>query len=152
MTLSMPTSTVDSRGRAIGSASRVEFFRGRSRLVGTLLTLVFLGCGSANAPSPFDGGARASREIQIVVESSTFNDATVWVISQSRQERVGRVSGMASASFRINWDSIQQLQFRIDLLAGQTYTTPAITVSPGERVVLTLREPLSASILSRTGR
>jgi len=59
---------------------------------------------------------------------------------------------MASASFRINWDSIQQLQFRIDLLAGQTYTTPAITVSPGERVVLTLREPLSASILSRTGR
>ena len=110
------------------------------------------GCSAAHSPNPFEGGRSATREIQIVVESSTFNDATVWVISQTRQARLGRVSGMASASFQIPWDNIEPLQLRVDLLAGQSYTTPSVTVSPGERVTLSLREPLSTSIISRGGR
>lgn len=118
-----------------------------------MLGLVTLSsCSTAHSPNPFEGGRAVTSEIQVVVESSTFNDATVWAISQSRQTRLGRVSGMASASFQLPWDGIEPLQLRVDLLAGQSYTTPSVMVSAGERVTLSLREPLSSSIISRGSR
>lgn len=153
----MPMS-IAKAGRADRRFARSEA-EGRTRWLAALsMALSFIalgamgGCSAAHSPNPFEGGRSATREIQIVVESSTFNDATVWVISQTRQSRLGRVSGMASASFQIPWDNIEPLQLRVDLLAGQSYTTPSVTVSPGERVTLSLREPLSSSIISRGGR
>lgn len=110
------------------------------------------GCSVATASNPFAARSAGAQEIQIVVESTTFNDVTIWAISQSRRVRLGRVGGMADSRFTMEWDHVEQLSLRIDMLAGQTYTTPAITVSAGERVLLRVRDPVSSSMVTRSSR
>lgn len=145
-------STDEQLMRPLGGSTTV---RGR-RHVFLWLLLVLLagvtGCGVATAANPFSSRSSGPREIEIVVESNAFNDVTIWAISQSQRLRLGRVSGMANARFTLDWDHVEQLSLRIDMLAGQSYTTPSVTVSAGERVILRVRDPLTGSIVTRASR
>lgn len=78
-----------------------------------------------------------------------FNDATLTALSTGTRTRLGVVPGKANQNFTIPWESLQELRVQISVLAGGDYTTPSVTINPGERVELLIQENLRASQLRR---
>ncbi len=105
------------------------------------------GCTGRRAPYPFEEGVQA-RSLQIEVENHGFNEATVRAVSRM-ERRLGVVSGNGKQTFTIPWTTVDELQIRIDILAGSRFTTNRVTAGPGETVYLTIREPLYRSLLRR---
>ncbi len=107
------------------------------------------GCaGLRTAPNPFEEGADAQRVITIEVENHNFNEATLRAIARL-ERRIGVVNGNGKQTFTIPWTTVDDLQIRIDILAGDRFTTNRVTVSPGESVFLTIQNPLYRSLLRR---
>ena len=97
-------------------------------------------------PSSFDG--RGS-EIDIYVNNINFADATLMALHEGGRTRLGRVGGKSEGRFELAWPGVRDLHIQIDLLAGDQYTTPPISVSPGDRVGLVVESVLSRSMLTR---
>jgi hypothetical protein len=96
-------------------------------------------CGSSGGAlaggDPFAGGGAAA-EIRIRVRNTNFLDATLTAIGDASQRRLGVVGGNQTSVFSLPWADGGTLRVRIDLLAGPSCTTDAISVSPGEAVDL----------------
>lgn len=114
--------------------------------------LVATGCasGSREVPSPFEGGGGGggSGSIRVNAVNNNFNEATVRALYRG-ERRLGIVPGNGRASFNMPWPAINDLRVRIDLLAGDRFTTNRIAVNPGETVYLTIESPLHRSWLRR---
>lgn len=113
--------------------------------------LVAAGCasGSREVPSPFEGGGGGgSGSIRVNAVNNNFNEATVRALYRG-ERRLGIVPGNGRASFNMPWPAINDLRVRIDLLAGDRFTTNRIAVNPGETVYLTIESPLHRSWLRR---
>lgn len=120
---------------------------GVSLLVVALLAVS--GClGHRRAPNPFEEESAAARSLQIEVENHGFNEATLRSVARL-ERRLGVVSGNGTRTFTIAWTTVDDLQIRIDILAGSRFTTNRVTVSPGDKVRLIIREPLYRSLLTR---
>ena len=139
-----------SRGGVAGTvADGRPGIRGRVRFAVLLAVAAVTGCaGFRAAPDPFEESARARRIITIEVENHNFNDATVRSVARV-ERRLGVVTGNGKETFTIPWTTLDDLQIRIDMLAGARFTTNRVTVSPGESVFLTIRNPLYRSLLRR---
>ena len=137
--------TGGARGRAaLGARCGVR----SSALLGLALAVLATGgCTGRRAPNPFEEGAQA-RSLQVEVENHGFNEATVRAVTRM-ERRLGVVSGNGRQTFTIPWTTVDELQIRIDVLAGSRFTTNRVTASPGETVYLTIREPLYRSLLRR---
>jgi hypothetical protein len=59
------------------------------------------------------------------------------------------VGGKSEGHFTLAWPAARDLRIQIDLLAGEQFTTPLISVSPGDRVSLVIELVLSRSMLTR---
>ncbi|MDX1449945.1 MAG: hypothetical protein R3246_12875 [Acidimicrobiia bacterium] len=119
-------------------------------LLATAVCLVLVGCSTRSAtPSPFDTDVAATGRIQLQVENMDFNDATLHAVTDGGRERIGTVSGKGQDTFTIEWPFTRDLRVEINLLASDRYTTPRLTVSPGERVRLRITTPLNRSFLIR---
>lgn len=112
--------------------------------------LVATGCasGSREVPSPFEGGGGGSGSIRVNAVNNNFNEATVRALYRG-ERRLGIVPGNGRASFNMPWPAINDLRVRIDLLAGDRFTTNRIAVGPGETVYLTIESPVHRSWLRR---
>ncbi len=107
------------------------------------------GCaGSSELPNPFERGGAASRRIQINVMNNNFNEATVRAVART-ERRLGVVQGNGRESFTLAWPTVDDLRIRIDILAGDRFTTNRISVGPGDTVYLTIARPLYRSMLRR---
>ncbi len=137
----------DGGGGATHSRHRV---RGGGRLtVLVAAAIAATGCvGLRTAPNPFEEGADAQRVITIEVENHNFNDATLRAVARM-ERRLGVVTGNGKQTFTIPWPTVNDLQIRIDVLAGDRFTTNRVSVSPGESVFLTIQNPLYRSLLRR---
>ncbi len=138
------------RGGVAGTASGGHpGIRGSARLAVLLAAAAVTGCaGFRTAPNPFEEPASAQRTVTIEVENHNFNDATLRAIARM-ERRLGVVTGNGRETFTIPWTTVDDLQIRIDLLAGSRFTTNRVTVSPGESVFLTIQNPLYRSLLRR---
>lgn len=108
----------------------------------TLLALPLLaGCasssGSAGAEDPFGGGEQPEM-LEIEIQNNDTNEATIWVLSSSGRERLGRVRGHQSRVFEVRWSRSRRLRLEIDFLAGDTCVTNDIQALPGERIHLNI--------------
>ncbi len=111
--------------------------------------VVATGClGLRTNPNPFEEEGDAQRIITLEVENHNFNDATLRTVARM-ERRLGVVNGNGKQTFTIPWSTVDDLQIRIDVLAGDRFTTNRVTVSPGESVHLTIQNPLYRSILRR---
>ncbi len=109
---------------------------------------VAAGCGgSRTASNPFEAGATA-QSIRIHVENNNFNEATVRAVARI-ERRLGVVPGNGRESFTLNWPTVDDLRVRIDILAGDRFTTNRVSVGPGESVYLTIQNPVYRSLLRR---
>ena len=116
---------------------------------GALLLVLAAGCGGArNLANPFEGTAAQSQSIRINVENNNFNEATLRAVARG-ERRLGVVQGNSRESFQMNWPAVDDLRIRIDILAGEDFTTNRISVGPGETVHLTIQNPLYRSLLRR---
>ena len=114
-----------------------------------LVVVLVAGCGgSRNLTNPFDAGAATAQSIRINVENNNFNEATVRAVSRT-ERRLGVVPGNGRESFTLNWPTVDDLRIRIDILAGDRYTTNRVSVSPGETAYLTIQNPVYRSLLRR---
>lgn len=111
--------------------------------------VVATGCvGLRTNPNPFEEEGDAQRVITLEVENHNFNDATLRAVARV-ERRLGVVNGNGKETFTIPWSTVDDLQIRIDVLAGDRFTTNRVTVSPGDSVHLTIQNPLYRSILRR---
>ena len=136
-------------GRALARQARaVLALPLRARAVLALAGLTLAACsGTREASNPFETGSGA-RSIQINVENNNFNDATIRAVSRS-ERRLGVVSGNSRESFTLPWPTVDDLRIRIDILAGDRFTTNRVSVGPGDRVFLTIQNPVYRSLLRR---
>ncbi len=112
--------------------------------------LVLFGCASADPPNPFrDEVSARDRTIEVFVENQDFNDATLHVIADGTRSRLGTVSGKQEERFTVPWAFVRDLSIQISLLASNEFTTPRLSVNPGEQVKLVIQRPLSRSYLIR---
>ncbi len=120
--------------------------------LGVLLCLAAAaGCGGTReVPSPFEsgGGGGGSGSISVNAVNNNFNEATIRAVYRG-ERRLGIVPGNGRASFTIPWPATNELRIRIDVLAGDRFTTNRVSVTPGETVYLTIENPLRRSSLRR---
>ena len=94
---------------------------------------------------PFSGGGAAAAQIRIHIRNLNFYDATITALGDTGRRRLGTVSGNQSATFTMPWTFTGSLRLEVDLLAGGTCTTDAITVNPGDDVDLQIQSTTSAN-------
>jgi len=117
--------------------------------VALLLPVVVMGCNATRADPMAGRMGAGSAMIQLRVTNLGFNDATLTAITTGNRVRLGVVPGKTNQSFTIPWDALQELRVQISVLAGGNYTTPSVTVNPGERVELLIQENLRSSQIRR---
>ena len=122
----------------------------RALLPGALLSILLAaGCGGSRTPdNPFEGRTGSARSIRINVENNNFNEATLRAVARG-ERRLGVVQGNSRASFELSWATVDDLRIRIDILAGEDFTTNRVSVGPGETVYLAVQNPLYRSLLRR---
>lgn len=113
------------------------------------VVLAVAGCSTSrrDVSNPFEGGS-AAQSIRIAVENNNFNEATVRAVARI-ERRLGVVPGNGRESFTLNWPVVDDLRIRIDILAGDRFTTNRVSVGPGETVYLTIANPVYRSLLRR---
>lgn len=116
-----------------------------------LLALGGAGGCTTTRSDPMAGrmGPGGGGSIQLRVTNLGFNDATLTAITTGNRTRLGVVPGKANQNFTIPWEALQELRVQISVLAGGDFTTPTVTVNPGERVELLIQENLRSSQLRR---
>ncbi len=106
-------------------------------------------CGSTGrqlpGADPFSPTAGTAAEIRVRVRNSNFYDATLTAAGDMGQRRLGTVGGNQTSVFTTPWTATGGLQIRVDLLAGPTCITDAITVSPGDMVELEILPDIRSS-------
>ncbi len=109
-----------------------------------------LGCASTDPPNPFRGEVSTrDQTIEIFVENLDFNDATLHVLADGARQRLGTVAGKGEQRFTVSWTFVRDLSIQISLLAANEFTTPRLSVNPGEQVRLVIQRPLNRSYLIR---
>ena len=105
---------------------------------GILLALALLGttaCGGRTR-NPFDQSPAAQGILSIFMENQGFNDVRVHAITAAGSRSLGSVGGNTFQRATLDWRRLDQISFRIEVLAGRTYTTHALAASPGDRIEL----------------
>jgi hypothetical protein len=120
----------------------------RRLLPAALLLVAGSGCATA-ARDPFGGGDSATSQIRVYVENRGFSDVRVYARTSRGQELLGQLGGNAHLNVDLPWRELDQIGFRIEVVAGRTYTTEAVAVSAGQRVELIIPDDPARAIVRR---
>ncbi|MDH5589647.1 MAG: hypothetical protein OEZ65_10160 [Gemmatimonadota bacterium] len=124
--------------------------RERRGWVGALLTGAVLVWGCATVgKNPFSGSGSGPTEIRIYVENRNFNDVRIYALATGGPRPLGVVGGNTRGEFRMEWTRLDEIRMRMEFLAGRTFTSNAVNVSPGDRLELYVEEVESRSLLRR---
>jgi hypothetical protein len=111
--------------------------------------LVAASCGGT-ARNPFAAPGTAETQILVQVENQGFNDLRLYAISSRGSQSMGSVQGNSIRRIALDWRQMDQLSFRLEVLAGRTYTTHTVTASPGDRLYLIIpNDPSGAYVRVR---
>ena len=117
----------------------------RSSIFATLAALVM---GAGACATNHGSGAPQPERVAITVKNTNWMDMDVFAVRGDTRTRVGSVNGLTTATFRVpaNFAPDGVLQFLVDPIGSDTpYLTDKITVSPGQRVELTIGSVLRMS-------
>ena len=103
---------------------------------GLLLLLAALtGCATVSAP-----GRRARPEgISIEVHNQTRNAVTIYVWSETYQNRLGMVEAVNDGTFSFRWNLAGPVYFMMDFLAQGCTLSEPIYVDDGDDLILTVQ-------------
>lgn len=105
--------------------------------------------GNSYRSTPSPEGRKATT---VAVENNNWATMTVYAMRGASRHRLGMVTSMNKARFRIPSSLMaggQELRLMADPIgSSQVYVTEAIQVRPGERVELTLQNHLAISSVS----
>ena len=115
------------------------------------LVVTVSACGGGRAgANPFSRGRGAPTAIQIFVDNQNFSDMTLLAVTTRGRQPLGRIGGVSQRSFTLNWQGLDGLRIRIEVLAGQDYETNIVNASPGDRLELTgPRDPRNSYLRRR---
>ncbi len=108
--------------------------------------------GTACAPAvrnPFEGPDAPGSQIHVYVENRGFSDLRVYARSSHGSDFIGQVGGNSHLTVTLSWRQLDQISFRLEVVAGRTYTTEALPVQPGQRVELIVPDDPANAILRR---
>jgi len=107
-------------------------------------------CAGGSSRNPFAAAGTAETQIVIQVENQGFNDLRLYAISHRGNQSLGSVEGNTIRRIPLDWRQPDQISFRMEVLAGRSYTTQAVSAAPGDRVYLTIpNDPGSAYVRVR---
>lgn len=116
------------------------------------LGLAACGLAGAGSGAPVGGyedlATEAGRELTLTVINQNFYDATITAVWPSYNERVGRVGGNTTQTFKLRWQP-SSLRMRIGLQSVGAYTTDAMEVNPGDELELVIDPALDKRIRIR---
>lgn len=89
------------------------------------------------------------RETTLVVENNNWQDMTIYVLSGTQRSRVGSVSSMTTARFKLSsgiTGNYGQLRLLADPIgSNRTFSLPLINVVPGAQVQVRLENNIGTS-------
>ena len=92
--------------------------------------------GGACATGGRDTGAE--REAMLIADNQNFKDATVYAVwDDGTRERLGTVTGLTRETFALDVDG-RGLQLEVDFLAGRSFLSDELLISPGEHLQVTI--------------
>lgn len=116
-----------------------------------MAVLVLTAC-AGRSRNPFDQSPEAQGILYIYLENRGFNDVRVHAITASGAKSLGSVGGNTFQRATLPWRQLDQISFRIEVLAGRTYTTHGVAASPGDRLELIIPDnPANAIVRPRAG-
>jgi hypothetical protein len=128
----------------------VKIHRAARRLLpAALVFVVASGCVPTPPRDPFAGTDAATSKLTVYVENQGFTDLRVYARTSRGQELLGQLGGNAHVTVQLPWRDPDQISFRIEVVAGRTYTTEAIAVSGGQRVELLIPDNPSQAVVRR---
>ena len=120
------------------------------RVLLALAVLLTTACAS-RAASPFDQTAGGQASLSVYLENRGFNDVRVYAIIPSGARPMGVVGGNTIERASLPWRQSALISFRIEVLAGRTYMTHALSADPGDRLELIIpSDPANAVLRPRS--
>jgi len=105
---------------------------------------------AGTARNPFAAPGTAETQLYVQVENQGFNDLRLYAVSSRGVESLGSVQGNTLRRLTLEWRQMEQLSFRMEVLAGRSYTTHAVSASPGDHVYLVVpNDPSGAYVAVR---
>ncbi len=103
-------------------------------------------------PDPDPDAERGGQQTHVVVDNDNFLDMRIYAVSGGRRHQLGTVTGFTDAVFVLpNWVLVANAPLRLMALpvgSARSYTSPAVTVDPGDLVEWQLRNNLTLSNIS----
>lgn len=118
---------------ALGPRRRGSACRGLARGLILAVAVALPGC-VPTAVNPFAPAGTAETELTVWVENRGFNEFRLYAVSSRGVQAMGVVGGNSQRTMKLPWRQLDQLSFRLEVLAGRSYTTHTVTASPGDRV------------------
>lgn len=127
--------------------------RGRAgRGVYWVVLLVVVGCGVRQAEEVGEAWPVADVPITLVVRNNNWLDVAIYALHSGGRIRLGTVTSMTSARFtlpRALEASSGPLRLQVDPIGARwTYTSEAVTASPGQSIEWRLENNIHLSSLS----
>ena len=127
---------------AAGGASRTP-----RRAFLALAVLALAACGGGRSRNPFDTSPAAQGVLSIYLDNRGFNDVRIYAITSSGPKSLGSVGGNSMQRVTLDWRQMDQISFRIEVLAGRTYNTHGVAAQPGDRLELIIPDNPANAIL-----
>ena len=118
------------------------------RLRATILAvLLLLAACAANSGPDGAGTATGNRAAEVQVTNNNWSDMVIYVVRGGSRFRLGRVSSLSTAEFKIPGALVgQDVRLTADPVGlERPFRTEPIRVSPGQRVEFTVQNHLSIS-------
>ena len=110
-------------------------------VVGIALLASTVSIGACASLNHRGGGEAQAQQTALQVTNDSWSDMTVYAIVGGSPWRIGFVSGHTTATFKLSQGLVTDtrgLQLLARPIAGRAYLIPAVQVSPGEVVSVTL--------------
>ena len=110
-----------------------------------LVSAATSGCGPMRHAS-----APGQEDVVIHVQNQGFPDVIMYVVPTGDPWRIGSVTGNSKATFKLpaRMLGVGQLQLLARPLAGKAFMLPAVSVSPGDQVEVTIGNVPAQSIVT----
>ena len=79
-------------------------------------------------------------DVTIVVNNQSFPDVVIYIVPYGDPRRIGMATGSSSTTIKVPYRQIStgMLQLLARPIAGRSYLLPAVSVSPGDEVDVTI--------------
>ena len=111
--------------------------RSRGKLAVLVLLVSLTGCASARERTLRPPGRPEG--ISLEVQNQARNAVTIYVVSDTYQNRLGMVEALNNDTFSFRWNLSSRVSFLMDFLAQGCTLSESIDVMDGDELILTVQ-------------